>query len=93
MITLMISGFLGQNAAPPAMASGASQAVPIWAGSLALFVAVFAVLLVTTIIRQTARTQERRAVVEEDEHILAVPGLGTTMADGGDAADDDDQSK
>jgi hypothetical protein len=93
MISLMTLGSPWQSAVTSLAAQDTSQAVPIWVGALVLFVGVFAILMVSTIVRQTARTQPSRSMAKEDEHIFAVPGLGTTMADGGDAADEKDQSK
>ncbi len=65
----------------------------ITTSSLILFVLVFAVLAALTIVRTIARTRRESSVAaDQDQHILAVPELGTTMADGGDVKTGDKQS-
>ena len=92
MILGTLSAALGLNLTGAPVAHGSLEVVPIWAASLLPFVLVFAVLLVRKVVQETARLKtESQTVTERDEYIIAVPGLGTTMADGGDVRSDDDQ--
>ena len=58
----------------------------IWISALILVCAVFIVLGINSVVSGILRTRRRSAAVSEsDAHMFAVPGLGTTMADGGES--------
>lgn len=60
----------------------------IWISALILVCAVFIVLGINAVVTGIIRTRRRSATVSEsDAHMFAVPGLGTTMADGGQSED------
>ena len=81
-------GVLLLNLTGGAAAHGSLQ-VPIWVGSLVLVCLVFLALGVNAVVQGILRTRTRSAsVARENAHILSVPGLGTTLADGGDAQDE-----
>jgi hypothetical protein len=62
--------------------------------TLILFVLVFLVLGAISIRRTIVKMRnERPAEQRHGEHILAVPDLGTTMADGGDVEKADKQAR
>jgi hypothetical protein len=90
MLFSTVTGHVGSQGAAPTAGGDALQSVPIWAGALLLFVLVFAFLAVRKAVRESARLrQPRHAAAEESGHFMAVPDLGTTMADGGDRRDDE----
>ncbi len=57
---------------------------PIWITSMLLFVLIFLGLAVRVVVKEVGKMRrEGYADAESSSHMYVVPGLGTTMADGG----------
>ncbi len=64
--------------------TGSSESFPIWITSMLLFGLIFLALAARVVVREVWKMRrEGFSHLKDDVHIYSVPGLGTTMADGG----------
>jgi len=71
-----------------------SGSFPLWITSMLAFVLLFLGLAIRVVVKELGRSRREGYVGMKDEvHFYPVPGLGTTMADGGEPSDEDGGSK